>query len=766
MSEQNNNSQSQSTDLQPSAQEAARNRDSQAEHSGVGMSGTSDNRTGDPGESPVNTEADTQAQTDMPTADVSQSHAHATGDHPHDTDDSTMQATAQHAAVEETAAQDPVDTLATDTDQQYDATVQMPAQRAAVEETAAQDPVDTPAVDTDQQYDQVMGDNLSAPDESAMQATEQRATAEETVAQDPADTPAADTGHHATHEEVAQPAHDSEIHNPVAPQEVDLTGADDTDTPAAHNQEDGGEPAGTPASVSDSMESEIHKDTEVELHQIANDAIETIQKLQEELKQTQLAYDEIKGQLDEQEKSYKTLLEKLRQQRDAVASDHDRIYAEKEELQKQHTLLQDEVQRLCQALDARERQSGAFKAAFLELDAAIKELDKSWYESVYHKHPLHAPYQHLVAIWNKTVDVYNQGNEAAIAGEMYLLGEAFNDVLKVWRGLWSLDKPSAVVRPFNAAHDAWRKAYANLPHNRTMGTVTEADRGKLANEIGRLHASNEQLANDLATVRSYNTQLEQQIQELRNQARQPGRWQPANRRNLEQLDRLEQQAQRAAALEAELNATREQLAKAETDRRQLLGELGQRDTDFDNTSVSGSRPQHEELVRRFRQLRDDGIEPAVRAIFNYMSRQDPSLKSPGQRREKLAFIKASISTRILVEVEVGESSDVQTSSDRVVVEQILHRLELPAQAQELDEIRGLLVPLVAEGLQLAQQVEAAHPRGILWIEKVGEPFDSQRHETVAGSSESGPVSFTIFPGYDVGNRILVPAVVWTSKIRN
>jgi DNA repair exonuclease SbcCD ATPase subunit len=580
----------------------------------------------------------------------------------------------------------------------------------------------------------------------------------------------------------------------------------------------------------------------------------TIQKVQEELKQVRLAYDEMKKQLHEQEQSYKTQLKALSQQRDAVASDYDRLSAEKDELQKQYTSLQDEVQRLRQlqeevrqiqlaytatkkqldeqeqlhqrqlddfkqqiidigqarikeitnlmqqheailndlsrireekdelqkqynllrdavqrlrqALDHEERQIESFKDAFACLNEAVRDLYGTWVKYIPETHSLNTPYQHLIDIWSQTVAAYHQSDEAEVIVQIYRLGKAFDDMISVWKSFWYSAETFVVLKLFNAAHDAWKKAYANLPYKQMGRTATESDKVKLTSEVSEFQANNEQLSGELATARASNSKVERQIQELHNQVKQQERWQQANRRKLEQFDWLEQQAQRAAALEAELHAAQHRIRQLEAARRQLLGELGQRDTDFDNTSVSGSRPQHEELVRQFRQLRDDGIEPAVRAIFNYMSRQDPSLKSPGQRREKLAFIKASISTRILVEVEVGESSDVQTSSDRVVVEQILHRLELPAQAQELDEIRGLLVPLVAEGLQLAQQVEAAHPRGILWIEKVGEPFDSQRHETVAGSSESGPVSFTIFPGYDVGNRILVPAVVWTSKIRN
>lgn len=78
-----------------------------------------------------------------------------------------------------------------------------------------------------------------------------------------------------------------------------------------------------------------------------------------------------------------------------------------------------------------------------------------------------------------------------------------------------------------------------------------------------------------------------------------------------------------------------------------------------------------------------------------------------------------------------------------------------------EQIRIDTENLVRKGLELVNKIASADPPGILWIEKEGIPFKSDRHEAMLGCQEGGKILLTVYPGYLVGDRVFEKALVFT-----
>ncbi|OKH41613.1 hypothetical protein NIES2101_34050 [Calothrix sp. HK-06] len=78
-----------------------------------------------------------------------------------------------------------------------------------------------------------------------------------------------------------------------------------------------------------------------------------------------------------------------------------------------------------------------------------------------------------------------------------------------------------------------------------------------------------------------------------------------------------------------------------------------------------------------------------------------------------------------------------------------------------EAIRNETENLVKKGLELVKKIASADPPGVLWVEKEGTVFNSDRHEAMLGCEESGIILFTVYPGYLVGSRVFDKAVVYT-----
>ncbi|MEC4811926.1 MAG: hypothetical protein SAK29_01375 [Scytonema sp. PMC 1069.18] len=92
---------------------------------------------------------------------------------------------------------------------------------------------------------------------------------------------------------------------------------------------------------------------------------------------------------------------------------------------------------------------------------------------------------------------------------------------------------------------------------------------------------------------------------------------------------------------------------------------------------------------------------------------------------------------------------------------IYNALKISEEKEIPEKIRIDTENLVQKGLELVRKIASADPPGILWIEKEGIPFKSDRHEAILGCEEGGKILLTVYPGYMVGDRVFEKALVFT-----
>lgn len=92
---------------------------------------------------------------------------------------------------------------------------------------------------------------------------------------------------------------------------------------------------------------------------------------------------------------------------------------------------------------------------------------------------------------------------------------------------------------------------------------------------------------------------------------------------------------------------------------------------------------------------------------------------------------------------------------------IYSALGMPEEDRIPEALRNDLENLVRKGLELVKKIASADPPGVLWTEKKGIPFKSDRHEAMLGCEEGGKILLTIYPGYLVSDRVFEKALVFT-----
>ncbi|MBR8834291.1 MAG: hypothetical protein DSM106950_09710 [Stigonema ocellatum SAG 48.90 = DSM 106950] len=102
-----------------------------------------------------------------------------------------------------------------------------------------------------------------------------------------------------------------------------------------------------------------------------------------------------------------------------------------------------------------------------------------------------------------------------------------------------------------------------------------------------------------------------------------------------------------------------------------------------------------------------------------------------------------------------------TTSVKDISKSVYNALKMPEETDIPETIRISTENLVRKSLELVKKIASADPPGILWIEKEGIPFQSDRHEAMLGCEEGGKIWLTVYPGYLVGDRVFEKALVFT-----
>lgn len=240
-----------------------------------------------------------------------------------------------------------------------------------------------------------------------------------------------------------------------------------------------------------------------------------------------------------------------------------------------------------------------------------------------------------------------------------------------------------------------------------------------------------------------------------------------------------------------------------------------------------TKPQHHILYQEFKQLKSQEFNAVSDKIFHYLCEQNSDLKSNRKQeiaRIKSVFSEkiiingmkmftgnSSFSPEILENalkvirqsfyraLEIEENSQIpETLSNKLenlikqglklfdktssadttarlqneeeftkaikdISRSIYTALQMPEETNISEEIRANTDSLVRKGLELVKKIASADPPGNLWIEQKGNVFKSEKHEATLGCEEAGPILWTVYPGYLVGNRIFEKALVFTRQ---
>lgn len=196
----------------------------------------------------------------------------------------------------------------------------------------------------------------------------------------------------------------------------------------------------------------------------------------------------------------------------------------------------------------------------------------------------------------------------------------------------------------------------------------------------------------------------------------------------------------------------------------LLAELARYRTDKSSTYQSDSQHKNHLLVEEFKYLGDQDFHSVSINLLN--STRDINLTQP-ERKKLIANIKSILSTEIFVNsaehFSKGKKREPEDDLTPSILSAIYIRLRAVAPHLRPEIVEDDLQALVARGLDLRQRISSADPPGTLWLAREGEPFEPTAHRIALGCEDSGNVLFTVYPGYEVDNRLLEKAVVFTTE---
>ena len=189
----------------------------------------------------------------------------------------------------------------------------------------------------------------------------------------------------------------------------------------------------------------------------------------------------------------------------------------------------------------------------------------------------------------------------------------------------------------------------------------------------------------------------------------------------------------------------------------LIATIASFQRDGTTSSTSDARPQHHLLVNDFRHLAEQDFQFISILIFTYGCQK--KIFSQENRTHDIAVIK-SILSRELFDIE--EIVNKQ-KGDTLIQESICKRLQINTDNSSSSQIMNQLEKLIDKGIKLVHDIALAYPSGQLIIEEEGTRFNPERNKAELGCKEGGTISFTVYPGYLVGNRIFEKAIVFTQQ---
>ncbi len=235
--------------------------------------------------------------------------------------------------------------------------------------------------------------------------------------------------------------------------------------------------------------------------------------------------------------------------------------------------------------------------------------------------------------------------------------------------------------------------------------------------------------------------------------------------------------------------------------------------------------QHHILYQEFKQLKDQEFNVVSNEMFRYRCEQDPALKVNRKQEiatikavltkqviingmklftgntdfppEAVENVLKAISQSCCRDLEMAENSEFPeaisneldslikqvmkllsetnsagiskrswnqeefTTAVKDISKSVYNALKMPEETDIPETIRIDTENLVRKSLELVRKIASADPPGILWIEKEGISFQSDRHEAMLGCEEGGKILLTVYPGYLVGDRVFEKALVFT-----
>lgn len=170
---------------------------------------------------------------------------------------------------------------------------------------------------------------------------------------------------------------------------------------------------------------------------------------------------------------------------------------------------------------------------------------------------------------------------------------------------------------------------------------------------------------------------------------------------------------------------------------------------------SKDRPQHHILVPQFRQFEEQDLHFVALLLYRHLSDRKQWL--PLNRRRDFSKIKAILAQETLMQFSHAYH---KTEAQNTAIANLQNIFEI----EHSSELTAKLTALVSRSFELSNQIQVADPPGTLWIADPDQMFDAERHQVSLGCVEHGVISFTIYPGYQVHDRLYEKALVFTSSI--
>lgn len=226
-------------------------------------------------------------------------------------------------------------------------------------------------------------------------------------------------------------------------------------------------------------------------------------------------------------------------------------------------------------------------------------------------------------------------------------------------------------------------------------------------------------------------------------------------------------------LQSKLDTKDDKIAELEARCNELMGTLTEFTRDKSTTYVSDDRPQNHLLVHEFIQLKDQEFQYVSTLLLHWLHELDSSrFKQKIDRKEEIARIKSILAQKVLLEKKQAKkisSPELFSMQINKIIRTAINTIQPQADQLNFDKfavpenLYQSLGSLLQKGDILVDKILAADPPGCLWIEEKGAQFDAKHHQPLLGCRALGTISFTVYPGYRVIDRVFEKACVFTER---